>query len=361
MKANKIIIIALILFSIISFGCGKKKTQTNTNDEINNKELPVIIDTASKRNLEEFVQVIGTLEGKTDIAFLSETAGKIVSLNKKLGDWVEKGETIGSIDNSDYENSLKQAEASLISAEAGKESAEMQMSSSEQLFKNKSISAVEYAGAKSNYKNALANYEGAKARVDQAKKAFNNSRFIAPVAGQIVDLPIQIGQTISMGTKICGLVDTRQLMIKTGVGESVIRQIKRDQLVDISYDGTAKSYKGKISGIGFKPLAGTANYPIEIHLIENSGLLPGMVVKGKIRSHIYTGVIFVPMNCVVQEYDKNYVFTVDEKSVAHRVEVELGTKVNEYVIVLKGINSGDRYVTEGFENLEEGAVVTVRN
>ncbi len=361
MKSNKLINISLILFILLSFGCKKKQTNDLNDSSLSSKDIPVIVEKTLNRNLKEYIQIIGTLEGKSDISFISETSGKIVELNKKLGDWVNKGETIGRIDNKDFAIQLNQAMFALSAAEATKETADLNLKSAEVLKKAGSISYVEYSNAKSSFKNAFSAYEGALARVEQARKTLDNSNLTAPISGQIVDLPIQIGQTINMGSKVCGIVDTKNLIIKTGVGESSISQINNGQPVVIDYSDKNISVTGVITGIGLKPLTGTANYPIEIALKETKGLLPGMVVKGEILSKTYTDVLYVSLNSIVQEYDKNYVFVIDDKSIAHRLEVKLGKKINENVIILEGLKINESLVTEGYENLEEGVKVTVRN
>ena len=362
-NAIKITVIAFILsLAFFSISCSKKQeTQKRSPKLETSREFPVLLEKAELRNLNEYIKVTGTLEGKNDIVLISETSGKIIEMYKKLGEWVDKGTALGRVDNSDYESSLKQAKASLIAAEASYESADLSFKSSEELFKEKKISQGDYNNAKSAFKNAYANLEGAKARVEQARKAFENSQFTAPVSGQIVDLPVQTGQTITQGTKIAGIVNTKSLIIKTGVGESYIRSIKQNSPVDIYYQNDEKSYQGVISGVGLKPISGTANYPVEISLAGTHSLLPGMVIEAKILSKTYKNVIYTSLNNIIQEYDKSYIFIVDEKDIAQRREVILGSKVNENVIITSGVKAGERIVYEGLENLETGTKVTVRN
>ncbi len=355
-------VIALLSSMLLANACSKKQdSQKKGPNQEASREFPVLLETAQARDLHEYIKVAGTLEGKNDIVLVSETSGKIVEMYKKLGDWVEKGTAIGRVDNSDYVSTLRQAKASLTAAEASYESAELSYKSSEELYKDKKISQGDFNNAKSAYKNAYANLEGANARVEQARKSFENSQFTAPVSGQITDLPVQTGQTISQGAKIASIVNTKSLMIKTGVGESYIRSVKKNSPVDIFYETSDKVYQGIISGVGQKPIAGTANYPIEIILNNSGDLLPGMVVEAKILSKTYKNVIFTSLNNIVQEYDKSFIFVVDDKDIAQRKEVTLGAKVNENVIITSGVSIGERIVYEGLENLETGTKVSVRN
>ncbi len=360
----KYLLITLIVFSIL-FGCGKEseeKPELSPKGKNNiEKNIPVMVEKVQPKNLQQFIKVTGKLEGWTDIVMTAETSGKIIEIKKHLGDRVAKGEEIGRIDNKDYEIQLKQSEASVLAAEASYEAAELQMQASENLFKKNSISQVEYSQSKSTFKNALAGLNGAQAGLEKAQKAYDNSRFIAPVSGFITDIPIEIGQTISFGQPVCSIVDSKKMIIKTGVGEKEIQKMKKGQQVTISNDGKEDIFYGKITGIGIKPVNNSASYPIEIEIDNPKGkLLPGMVIEASIQSKVFKNVIFTSMNNIIQEYDDYFAFVITEENKAERRKVTLGEKVGENVIITSGIKIDEKLVIEGVENLEDGSVIDIR-
>jgi len=356
---KKIIYIIFIGLIFILSACGRKSRDQGESNTI--RKVPVIVEEIKPRDLKEYIQLTGKLEGWTDIVMSSETNGKILELNKKLGDWVEKGEEIGRVDNLDYEIRLEQSKAALMAAEASLETAQMQMESSEKLYQQDKISKVEYSQAKSNLKNAQAALNGTQASLEQAQKAYDNSRFVAPVSGYIADLPIKVGEMLTAGVPICSIVDSKKLKIKTGVGESNIRKLKAGQKVNITYGNPDEIYIGNVSGIGIRPLRNTALYPVEIEL-DNPGnkLLPGMAVEARILANIYKNVFYTSLNNILQEYDNRYIFVIDEENIAHKKEVKLGYEVDEKVIILEGLLSGELLVVEGMDSLEEGALVEIR-
>ncbi|MBS3740734.1 MAG: efflux RND transporter periplasmic adaptor subunit [Candidatus Cloacimonetes bacterium] len=349
-----------IIISTIFFGCGRRSGDFRGQGQ--QEIVPVIVEKVKKQDINEFVKIVGTLEGITDITLSSETNGKIVKLNKRLGDWVEKGESIGTIDNEEYKNSLEQAKASLLAAEAAFETAEMNLKSSEELYTEKSISKNDYLQAKANFKNAKAQREGAKANVRVAEKALENSHFTSPVSGYITEMHIEVGEMITAGQPVCALVDSRRLIIKTGVGESDIAQIKEGDCVQLVVQNLNRECRGTITGIGIKPSAQTANYPIEIELENPNGdLYPGMVVKGYILNKTYEDVIYTSLNNIKERYDESLVYLVDEDNKATEVLVELGKKINQGVIIKSGVKSGDLLVVEGLESLNEGTSVEIKD
>ncbi|RLC51941.1 MAG: efflux RND transporter periplasmic adaptor subunit [Candidatus Cloacimonadota bacterium] len=354
-----------ILISVLSallflFGCGKPSRGKNFREDLEKIKIPVIVEKVVPRDLEKYIEISGKLEGFTDITMRSEVQGKITEVNKILGDWIAAGEQIGRIDNKDYEIQLKQAEAAVLAAEASYETAQLSLQSAENLFKTKSISQAEFAGAKSAEKNALAGLNAAKAGLEKAKKAFDNSRFIAPVSGYITNLPIKTGETISPGQIVCNIVNSQKLLIKTGVGEEDITKLKNGQKAIIKIKGKQVA-TGKIRGLGISPLPNSSLYPVEIELENPQGkLFPGTVVEVQILSKKYKNVLFTSLNNILQEYDNYFVFTIDDKNVAVKKKVSLGQKVEENVIIESGLKFGDKLVTEGAESLENGSKVEIR-
>lgn len=357
MKYLKLSLI-LTISLIILVSCNKRPGRTGFGGQ-QGSEQTVIIEDVITRDLNEYIRLSGILEGKTDISLNSEVSGKIVKVLKKLGDEVKKGETIAQIDNTDLEIQVLQAESAVLSAEASKESAERNFKASESLFKEKTISENEYYNALSNYKNATAQWQGALANLKIRQRALKNSKFISPVSGVIVDLPVQIGQFISINQKIAGIVNPDTLFIRTGIGSMNIQNIKRGQPVSINYCN--KSFSGKVAGVGYKLLSNIANYPVEIEIPNSKrDLIPGFVVNAEILSTTHKDVIFTSLNYVLKEYDLNYVYVIDNDNTAQRRNVKLGRQVSENVIITEGLNVGDKLVVEGYDNLEPGMKVISR-
>ena len=358
MKIKLILISLLGIFTITA--CGQKKAPQRTFMQ-ESREETVMVEEVHLRNLNEYIRLSGVLEGNIDISFNSEVSGKIVQIYKNLGDSVKKGEAIAKIDNKDYEIQVLQAEAAVLAAEASKVSAETLFNTNERLFENKKISEVEYHNSLSAYKNALSQLQGVKANYESRKRAFENTQFFAPVTGQIVDLPVKIGQTVTVGQKIAGIVDMEYLILRTGVGENSIRSVFKGQTATLSYRNSDKKYFAEVSGVGYKPLANIATYPVEIKIKnQNFELLPGMVVNSELLSYIHRNVVYTSQNHILKEYDQHFVFVIDSDSIARRRNIALGKKISENVIITDGLKSGDRLVVEGYDNIDDGSKVIVK-
>lgn len=336
----------LITASVMIAACNKSNSAPDKKPVRDDKQ-PVMIEVLQPRTLNEYITVSGKLEGATDVSMSSETSGRILQLYKKLGDKINKGEKIGMVDNEIYRIRKEQAEAAL-------EIAQLNLTTSENLFASKAISQVEY-------NNALAAFKGAKANLESAVQAYDNSYLTAPESGVISNLMVSVGQFINYGTPIAFITNDNILIIKTGVGESQVGKIRKGQQVNIFAPGKDEPVKGFIKGYGIRPLLSSASYPVEIQLNNASGLLPGMVVTARILSGTYKTQLFTSINNIIKEYDRNYVYVVNDKDVAVRREVILGKIIGEDVIILSGVDIGDRIVVSGMENLEDDTPVQIRS
>ncbi|MDO9578834.1 MAG: efflux RND transporter periplasmic adaptor subunit [Candidatus Cloacimonadales bacterium] len=355
--AGLMVVIALLLTA-----CGKPNGKGNGQfaGEVKEAAILVIVQEMQPMNLDKYIKITGKLEGITDVNLLSETNGKVVEIYKNLGDWAEQGEAIGRVDNTDAKNQLEQAEAALLAGESNLESANINLKVSQNLYDKQMISESEYLQAKSAQKNAQAGYNGLLASVEMARKNFENSEFRAPVSGFIAELKLKIGEMVSSGKYIAGIVNSKKLIVKTGVSESDISYVTKGDRVTVTYNN--QEYVGKISGVGIRPVSGGNNYPVEIMLANpNLKLFPGMVVEGHIYSQTYKNVFYTSIENLREKYDKEFVYVINSENRAELRIVELGEKVANNIIITSGLQTGDKLVIDGIDSLSEGTLVEIKS
>ncbi len=322
--------------------------------------VPVLVEKVERRDLTEYITISGKLEGMVDVTLLSETNGRVTAIHKHLGDRIEEGERLGSIDNEVYRIGLSQAHAALSSAGAGLRTAEMNYETTKKLFENGTASQVEYQQAKVAYQAAIAQRDGANAGLETAKRAYANSRLVSPVSGYIAALHLKIGETIFPNAPVAAIIDRDRLILRSGVSERHVRSVSRGQRATVHYQG--EQYPAVVRGVGLKPAANASSYPIEVELDNRDGkLVPGMIVRVTIETNIYRDVIYTETGNIQISYDDSFVYTADEDSQAVRTDIVPGLVVNEYTLIQEGLEIGSRIIVEGQEALEEGMIVNIRN
>jgi RND family efflux transporter MFP subunit len=342
--------------------CGKKEEGTIGRGKKDDGSQAVMVELLQARDIDEYVNVSGKLEGITDITMSAESSGRILELYKKLGDYVEKGERIGRLENEVSRIRLGQAEAAFNAAETSLENAQKNLDYATLSRQRELISEAEFNTASAAFKSAKAGFDGAKAALEAARQAYENTYLMAPERGRISYLNVSAGQLINMGSPIATITDASTLLLKTGVGESQIAKIKTGQKAIVKHLG--KNYSATVRGFGIRPMQGSSNYPIELVLGGDKSLLPGMVVSAKIKTNTFRDMLYTSITNVLKEFDRNYVFVVEkegEKSIARQRDVVLGRSISEYVEIISGVEAGEEIVISGSENLEDGSLVKIRD
>lgn len=350
-------IIFTLSLAVLLFSCGKK-APTQKGMPKDDKQA-VMVEELTVRPLDDYISVSGKLEGITDLTMSSETSGRILQLYKKLGDRISKGERLGKVENDILQIRLDQAEAALLSAETALDNARRNLSYAEASKAKNLISETEFNTALTGFKSAKAGFDGAKAAREAARLAYENSWLLAPESGTISNLLVSAGQYINPGQAIARITDSSSLVMKTGVGETLISKLSKGQSAQIRYIGSDKVFNGRIRGFGISPITNTATYAVEIEVSSQGVLLPGMVVSARILTQRYNSLLYTSITNVSKEFGKNYIFVV-ESDKAVKKEVQLGKIIGENVEIISGVSAGEIIVTTGAENLEDGSSVQIR-
>jgi len=124
-------------------------------------------------------------------------------------------------------------------------------------------------------------------------------------------------------------------------------------------DGAVYPYPGKIALLdrAVDPQTGT----IRVRLAfpnPDSRLKPGMSCNLRVRSNAGKQELLAPFKAVTEQMGEYFVYTVQGDTARQR-RVELGERLGGKVIVLGGLEAGERIVVEGIQKLREGTPVRV--
>lgn len=356
------VIIVLISITLVA-GCsrsGSRRTPQNTQQQAM-QTVTVMAEQVIQRSIDDFLNVTGTLQGATEVIMVSELAGTVKELNFAMGDWIEAGEALGSLDAPQYAIQVDQAKASFLAAKATLDAAEMNKQSTEILWKEHAVSEAEYQQTLSSYTSAQAGYQGAQANLEMAQNTYEASIFTAPVSGWITYLPIQQGDYTTMGTQLCKIVDDRTLVIRTAVSSGDIVSLSTGQNATISIANVKGTHPATVTAIGKSPAPQSSLYPVEITVPNPSEqLLSGMMASIQIKRGTFDNALSTSLENIRQSYDDRYVYVVGADNIAHRTIVTIGSQINGSVIITAGLHDGDWVVTEGIDSLNDGTPVKMR-
>lgn len=178
------------------------------------------------------------------------------------------------------------------------------------------------------------------------------------VIGQIFQDP---GANVGVQTPIATVVDQTKIRMSVNIPERYTGMVYKGQPASITtaaYPG--KTFKGKIYKLS--PVVDQTNLSTMAEiLIDNSSgqLKTGMFGHVSLSLKRHEDTLAVPLDAILNEDGKKFVFLADKDNHAVKVEVTPGIETNEFVEVTKGIKAGDKIIVFGLYGLQNGSRIKI--
>ncbi|MFB3904999.1 MAG: efflux RND transporter periplasmic adaptor subunit [Acidobacteriota bacterium] len=335
--------------------------------------LPVRTVRLQAKPLEHRVEVTGTLISTVAVDIKTEVQGRLMSVTKEEGDFVQNGELVAVQNEENPKLGLQQAEANLETAIAAlervkvvEEHARIEDERAKNLLKSGGITDRDFQAAQMALNDAKAQRRLAEAQIEQARQAvavarkrLDDCRVYSPISGEIERKYLNQGSYVDGGAVLYHVVDNQRLELEMFVSSNDLGQLKEGQVVRFSvpsYPGEA--FEGRIKTIN--PAVQAASRSISVRAsVPNPArkLKAGMFARGWIVTGIQTEGYMVPPNAVWRRANlAPFVFVV-EQGTAHKREVTLGLEQPEGIEITQGLKPGDEVVTEQYMELADGSRV----
>lgn len=287
------------------------------------------------------------------VKVLTPLSGRIVSLNKQLGDEVKAGDVLFTIDSAD----LAQATADEAKAQAALRLARHNLERQRELDKSEIASRRELEQAQSDYEQALSEAARANARLAQLGAKANagaplpgGSHALAvrsPISGRVVDLMAAIGGYWNDTTApIMTVADLSHVFVTASAQEKDLAQIYAGQSATVKLDAYPEPLPAKVRFVGEMLDPDTRTVKVRMLFDNRDGRLkPGMFAQATFLARPHSGIL-APMTAVIQSgfYDRAIVEVAPWQFEPRTVK--LGARIGERVEVVAGLKAGERVVVK---------------
>ena len=347
-KTTIAVLTAVVLLGIMTMTLASNKKEINKRKEVKTTEtnIAVTVASAEMRVTNMDLDLVGTTQAAREVNIASESSGKIVVVNFRMGDYVTQGNVLAIIDDTykrlAYEN-----------AKLNYNKCKDDISRYQALREGDAVSDTQLRDIKLAYENA-------DIQLENAKKQWDDTKIIAPFSGYITSQNTELGAYVNAGTMIAGIADISQLKVVFDVSETNAYELQRGQTVIVTTDVHPEaSYKGTISNISPKA-SSSHTYPVEI-MIANNGkdkLKAGTYVKVNVNMSNKEKVLMIPRDAIVSSLKDPSVYLV-KNNIAQLMKIGVGRNFDSFIEVVSGLNEGDQVVTNGQINLTGNSKVSV--
>jgi len=306
----------------------------------------------------------GRLHAGKEASLSFKVAGSIQNIAVKVGDSVEKGAVIATLDPSSYALEAQKSKASLAEAQSQLWNARSEYERIKKLYigGNESKSALD---------NARAASDSAQAAVQANRKAFeiarlnlSYTRLVAEGNCAIASVDAEAGENVTSGAQIFYTTCGRELEVKLDIPEKVISSIKKGMVVSVAFPAFEnRSYEGMVNEVGVSPVGEGTTFPVTVMIIDKNirDLKPGLSADVRFAIAKAREGLIVPSFAVGEDQDGRFVFvlnlTGEGRALVKRQPVGVGHVRQDGIEVTEGLNPGMHIVTGGVSVLREGMEV----
>ncbi|MCE7871688.1 efflux RND transporter periplasmic adaptor subunit [bacterium CPR1] len=168
----------------------------------------------------------------------------------------------------------------------------------------------------------------------------------APIDGIVTARTVTRGETVDQGAALLTLLDPSRLWLWIAVPESQAEALREARSVELKVE--KKSYRGRITYVDPQLDPQTRSLRARVEL-ENAGgrLRPNMFAQVSLLGPGQGQAITVPAGALQTVEGQEVVYVAEEPGHFRRTPVKLGSASEERVVILEGLQPGERVVTAG--------------
>lgn len=339
---NKVITLPVLLATyLILTACDEHTPVVNTTTTV----VTANVMTISEEAIQEDYATTGTLIADDRIDIASRIMGFIRSVEVHEGSKVKQGQLLLSIDPTEIQAQLAEAEARVTQSQAQLAEAEADLQRYQALYDQKMISVDRFRKAELALNLARGEERAAQAALNRVKVQMQYANIHSPVSGIVVTRQKQAGDIATPGAALLTIENPDNVVVRTFVKEQHIQHIRIGDQASVSIEAAGLTTSGTITQIVPSADPGTHSYLVKITLAEHGQARTGMFARIKFDMG-HTSGILIPASAVISRADLNGVYIVDQNNTAHYRLVRLGRHFNTGIEVLAGIKPGERIVID---------------
>ena len=336
----------------------------------------VIVEILTPKDFQIQITSNGTTTPLTQTVLTAEVGGEVIYRSKKFseGSSVIEGEILAKIDDTDLQLQYKNALLQLANAEVqhSLQLAEAEIAK-EAWEKIGDGVASDLTLKKPQLKQAEALLEVAKAQVSSAKNKLNKTEIVAPYAGRIQSVNIDLGTTIIPGQPVGALYTSSEIEVTLAVKDNDLQFLSipmdgrkldpsEQALVEIRsfYKGKNQTWIGRLERVDgvIDPVTRMINliavFKNDFIETDKPNLPIGLFVEALIDGINLKNIFSIPVNAISEN---NEVYIVNNDNELESRQLSILKKYSDFVIVKDGLKAGERIVISKLSTASNGIKV----
>lgn len=381
-----------VLSSVLTAGCGNKAAQN-----LERPPAPVSVSEAIAQDVPTYLDAIGKTVAREVVSVQPQVSGRITKIHFTDGANVRKGDMLFTIDTRPFEAKVRQAQANLAKDDAAKRQAEANLAKEiaqakwgetqvkryRTLVESGVVPREQYEELRANLDSLNANVGAARAAVRSAEEAMKSDvaaiesakvelsycYIRSPIDGRVGQRLVDIGNVVNPGGPNNGgagsgsTANSNALLIIERLDPIYADfTISQDNLTQVQEqmragtlvtevrlpDNPENHVTGQLTFLDNAVQNQTGTVALRA-TIPNDGhrFWPGRFVNVRLVLSTIRQAVLIPASAPQMSAKGSFVYVVRQDSTAEQRPVTLGQRQGDLVVVVTGVQAGERVVTNG--------------
>jgi membrane fusion protein (multidrug efflux system) len=352
----------------------------------------VLVAPVTRRDVALYIEAVSTVDGYVNAEIRARVRGYLEKQTYKDGAYVKSGDTLFTIERTEYTAALESARAALARAKAAQDHNRVQAERDQGLFKTGVVSRQDLDNALTSVADAEGQVQAAQAQVQQANLNLSYTTIKSPIDGVAGIALVRVGNLVGQDgpTLLTTVSQIDPIRATFPIAEAdYLKSPYRSKSLDgrdlawaqkqfgklsaqgttddgepgvelVLSDGSVYANRGVVVAVNRQIDQSTGTIQLQA-LFPNPKmeLRPGQYGRVRIRrTDAGVGALVVSEKSLISVQGTFSVAVVGTENKVQLKRVELGPASGGVRVVTSGVNEGDHVVVEGVQKVSDGATVT---
>ena len=351
----------------------------DSSDKVAGERPPLVVRVTQStvQDVPLSMEMVGTTMGTQDVPIRTRVEGYLETMEFEEGTFVKKGDMLYTIDAQPFQAKLVAAQSELAGAQTTRAKTQSDLARIRPLAEIKAVSEQDLDSAVAQEAAARAGVRASEANVELAEIELGYTQIQAPIDGLIGLTKAKPGEFVGRDPNpvvLNTLSDIDPIRVRFSISEREYLELARhystreersngndgrpNDLILLLADGSEHPEMGRLIASAQPISTETGTYTLEAAFPNpNNVLLPGQFARVRAKYRQLDDAVVIPRKAVVEMQGRFRVYAVNQQNQVEVVEIELGPKTGNDVVVSTGLKGGETIIVEGLQKVRPGMQV----
>jgi multidrug efflux system membrane fusion protein len=331
--------------------------------------IPVAADKVTQGNMGVYIEALGTVTPVYTVTVTSRVAGQLMEVDYKEGQMVKKGDLLAVVDPRPYEAVVLQAQGQLQRDQALLANARIDLARYKSALEQHAIPEQQLATQQATVNQDEGTVKLDQGNLDAGAVNVTYTRITSPIDGRVGLRQVDPGNIVQAnGTQALAVIaQIAPITVIFTMAEDyiseVVQQMKAGrhlQVEALSRDDTTVLAHGTVLTVDNQIDTTTGTVKVRASFPNTDAkLFPNEFVNAKLLVKTLMQVNIIPSAAIQRNNDIAFVYVIDSTSAVHTRDIKIAT-TNGMQSAVTGVSPGETVVTDGFDKLQDGLKVRIR-